>query len=131
MVSKWNFARNLFISSSGFVYNLNILSEKSAFLYISKVKKFSLEDSDNFPTLIIIYNALICCPYRVCLVISLLEKLGSEDTMVTEVHPNSHRFPGLVSWSLNLPQSFNFGSAGTKSRSNLGYVIDQFYLGYE
>ena len=77
--------------------------------------KFYLEDSDNFPTQ---HNEIICCPYRVCLLIFILEKVESDDTMVTEAHPNSHLFPGL--WTFH-------SSARTKARSKLGYVIDQFY----
>ena len=53
---------------------------------------FSFEDSENFPTQ---HSDIIFCPYHVSLLIFILEKVGSEDTMVTEAHPNSHLFPGL------------------------------------
>ena len=62
---------------------------------------FSFEDSENFPTQ---HSDIICCPYRVSLLIFILEKVESEDTMVTEAHPNSHLFLGL--WAVH---SLKFG----------------------
>ena len=53
---------------------------------------FYFEDLENSPTQ---HNDIIFCPYRVSLRIFILERVGSEDTMVTKAHPNSHLFPGL------------------------------------